>query len=456
MTKQREHWGSRTGFILAAAGSAVGLGNIWKYPHMAGEHGGGAFTLVYLLCIFVVGLPILLAEFAIGRKTQLNPVGAFRTLSGSKAWKWVGFLGVAAAFVILSFYSVVGGWTLKYAFLTLTGAFADLSPGSDVAARMYNGFIDKPFEPILWHLLFMALCILIIARGVKSGIERWSKILMPLLVVILVVLVIRGITLEGSMEGLKFLFQPKWSDLDVSGVVAALGHSFFTISLGMGAMITYGSYLQSGSDLIKSSLAVILLDTGIALLAGIAIFTAVFAFGQNPAEGEGLIFVVLPTLFPQIPGGNFFGILFFFLLFVAALTSAVSILEVVTAYFIDEKGWGRTRATFIFGGVIAAVGVLASLSLSGYNILSPLGDITFFGLLNAVSYKYMLPIGGFLTAVFVVMRWGVPQFIEELKAGISWFRVPVPVVTAFFVVAGLVVAYILLSEVWVMVKSWFA
>ena len=456
MTKQREHWGSRTGFILAAAGSAVGLGNIWKYPHMAGEHGGGAFTLVYLLCIFVVGLPILLAEFAIGRKTQLNPVGAFRTLSGSKAWKWVGFLGVAAAFVILSFYSVVGGWTLKYAFLTLTGAFADLSPGSDVAAQMYNGFIDKPFEPILWHLLFMALCILIIARGVKSGIERWSKILMPLLVVILVVLVIRGITLEGSMEGLKFLFQPKWSDLDVSGVVAALGHSFFTISLGMGAMITYGSYLQSGSDLIKSSLAVILLDTGIALLAGIAIFTAVFAFGQNPAEGEGLIFVVLPTLFPQIPGGNFFGILFFFLLFVAALTSAVSILEVVTAYFIDEKGWGRTRATFIFGGVIAAVGVLASLSLSGYNILSPLGDITFFGLLNAVSYKYMLPIGGFLTAVFVVMRWGVPQFIEELKAGISWFRVPAPVVTAFFVVAGLVVAYILLSEVWVVVKSWFA
>lgn len=456
MTRTREHWGSRIGFILAASGSAVGLGNIWKYPHMAGEHGGAAFTLVYLICILVVGLPILLAELAIGRRTQLNPVGAFWTLSGSRRWKWVGFFGVAAAFIILSFYSVVGGWTIKYTFLALTGAFADLNPGSDVAARMYSGFIDKPFEPALWHLLFMALCILIIARGVKNGIERWSKILMPLLIVILVVLVIRGITLEGSMEGIRFLFQPKWSDLDASGVVAALGHSFFTISLGMGTMITYGSYLRSDSDLLKSGLAIILLDTAVALLAGIAIFTAVFAFGQNPAEGEGLIFVVLPTLFPQIPGGAFFGILFFFLLFVAALTSAVSILEVVTAYFIDEKGWGRSRATFIFGGIIASVGVLASLSLSGYNILSPLGDITFFGLLNAVSYKYMLPIGGFLTAVFVVIRWGVPQFIEELKTGISWPRVPAPVVTAFFVVAGLVVAYILLSEVWVVVKSWFA
>ncbi|GAH03028.1 unnamed protein product, partial [marine sediment metagenome] len=264
MTRTREHWGSRVGFILAASGSAVGLGNIWKYPYMAGQHGGAAFTLIYLICIFVVGLPILLAEFAIGRKTQLNPVGAFKALSNNSAWKWVGFLGVTAAFIILSFYSVIGGWTIKYTFLALIGAFGDFNPGSDVAARMYSGFIDKPFEPALWHLLFMALCILIIARGVKSGIERWSKILMPLLLVILIVLVIRGITLEGSMEGIRFLFQPKWSDLDASGVVAALGHAFFTISLGMGAMITYGSYLRSDSDLLKSGLAIILLDTAIA------------------------------------------------------------------------------------------------------------------------------------------------------------------------------------------------
>lgn len=452
MNGRREHWGSRIGFILAAAGSAVGLGNIWKYPHMAGENGGAAFTLVYLLCILVVGLPILLAELAIGRLTQLNPVGAFRNLSKSERWKWVGFLGVAAAFIILAFYSVVGGWTIKYTFLALFNAFADLTPGSGVAADMYNGFIAKPFEPILWHLLFMILCIMIIARGIKSGIERWSKILMPVLLAILVVLVIRGVTLEGSMEGMRFLFQPKWSDLDASGVVAALGHSFFTISLGMGAMITYGSYLESESDLFKSGLAIIVLDTVIALMAGIAIFTAVFAFGQNPAEGEGLIFVVLPTLFPQIPGGGFFGFLFFILLFLAALTSAVSILEVVTAYFIDEKGWGRHKATYVFGGIITVVGVVASLSLSGYNILSPLGDITFFGLLNTLSYKYMLPIGGFLIALFVVVRWGVPKFVEEIKSGTTRFSVPAPIVAALFIIAGLVVAYILLSEVWVVLK----
>lgn len=447
MTKPREHWGSRIGFILAAAGSAIGLGNIWKYPHMAGEHGGAAFTLVYLICILVVGMPILLAEFAIGRKTQLNPVGAFKALAGRSPWKWVGFLGVAAAFIILSFYSVVGGWTLKYSFLALVGGFSELAPGSDLAAQMYNGFIDKPFEPVVWHMIFMVLCILIIARGVKSGIERWSKILMPLLILILIILVIRGVTLEGAREGLNFLFKPKWGDLDAGGVVAALGHSFFTISLGMGAMITYGSYLSPKSDLLRSGFAIVLLDTAIALMAGIAIFTAVFAFGQNPAEGEGLIFVVLPTLFPQIPGGQFFGMLFFFLLFVAALTSAVSILEVVTAYFIDEKGWNRTRATFLFGGVIAAVGVLASLSLSGYNILAPLGELTFFNLLNIVSYKYMLPIGGFLTAVFVLTRWGIPKFIIEIQIGLPGFKVPAPVVASFFVVAGLVVAWILIQEI---------
>jgi NSS family neurotransmitter:Na+ symporter len=447
MTNQREQWGSRVGFILAAAGSAVGLGNIWKYPHMAGEHGGAAFTLVYLICIIVVGMPILLAEFAIGRKTQLNPVGAFRTLSGSSLWKWVGFLGVAAAFIILSFYSVVGGWTLKYSFLALSGAFSEFTPGSDLAAQTYNAFIARPFEPVLWHLIFMALCILIIAKGVKSGIERWSKILMPLLIIILVVLVIRGVTLQGAVEGLNFLFKPKWGDLDAGGVVAALGHSFFTISLGMGAMITYGSYLSPKSDLLRSGFAIVLLDTAIALMAGIAIFTAVFAFGENPAEGEGLIFVVLPTLFPQIPGGYFFGLLFFFLLFVAALTSAVSILEVVTAYYIDEKGWGRIRATFIFGGVIAGVGVLAALSMSGHNILAPLGDLTFFNLLNIVSYKYMLPIGGLLTAIFVLTRWGIPKFITEMQIGLPGFKVPAPVVASFFVIAGIVVAWILIQEV---------
>ncbi len=447
MTEKREHWGSRIGFILAAAGSAIGLGNIWKYPHMAGQHGGAAFTLVYLICIVMVGLPILLAELAIGRRTQLNPVGAFKALSGNSQWKWVGLLGVGAAFVILSFYSVVGGWTLKYTHLALTGAFSTFSSGNDVAGQVFNNFIGDPIQPLFWHLIFMGLCILIINKGVKGGIERWSKILMPLLLVLLLVLVVRGVTLDGAGEGLRFLFSPKWEDLDAGGVVLALGHSFFTISLGMGTMITYGSYLRRDTDLLRAALAVIVLDTAIALLAGVAIFTAVFALGQNPAEGPGLIFVVLPTLFPQMPGGAVFGVLFFFLLFVAALTSAISILEVVTAYFIDEKGWSRSRATTVFGATIAAVGVFASLSLGKFNVLAPLGNLTFFDLLDALSSKYLLPIGGLLTALFVLKRWGLPKFMEELQVGSVWFKLPQRLVWGFFLVASLVVAYILFDEV---------
>jgi len=445
MSKPREHWGSKFGFILAAAGSAVGLGNIWKYPHMAGQNGGGAFTMVYLICILIVGLPILLAEISIGRHTQLNPVGAFKSLSKNSNWKLVGFLGVASAFTILSFYSVVGGWTLKYTFLALMGAFAEFSAGQG-AGEAFNQFIMNPIEPVFWHLVFMGLCILIIAQGVKSGIERWSKILMPILLVILLVLVFRGITLDGADEGLRFLFSPKWSDLNASSIVLALGHAFFTISLGMGTMITYGSYMDKKSDLLQSALWVIGLDTAIALLAGIAIFTAVFALGQNPAEGPGLIFVVLPSLFPSMAGGAIFGIMFFFLLFVAALTSAISILEVVTAYFIDEKGWSRAKATYIFGGVIGAIGVIASLSNSGYNILSPITDMTFMDLMDKVSSKYMLPLGGMLTAVFVLVRWGISRFVDEMHVGAAWFKFSKPVVTTIFIISGIVVAYIFVRE----------
>ena len=445
MAKPREHWGSKAGFILAAAGSAVGLGNIWKYPHMAGQHGGGAFTIVYLICILIVGLPILLAEISIGRRTQLNPVGAFKVLSDNSSWKLVGLLGVASAFTILSFYSVVGGWTLKYTLLALTGAFNDFAVGGS-AAKAFDAFITNPISPVFWHLVFMGLCVFIINQGVKAGIERWSKILMPLLVGILLLLVVRGVTLEGAGAGLRFLFSPKWSDLDASAVVLALGHSFFTISLGMGTMITYGSYLRRDSDLVQSALWIIFLDTAIALLAGVAIFTAVFALGQNPAAGPGLIFVVLPSLFPQMPGGAIFAVMFFALLFVAALTSAISILEVVTAYFIDEKGWSRSRATYTFGSIIGLIGVLASLSNGSFNVLAPFTELTFMDLLDKASSKYMLPLGGMLTAIFVLVRWGIVRFMDEIKAGAAWFQLHRWAVTTIFTIAGSVVAYIFVRE----------
>ena len=450
MSSQREQWGSKLGFILAASGSAVGLGNIWKYPHMAGQNGGAAFTVVYLICILIVGLPILLGELVIGRNTQLSPVGAYERLAKKSNWKWVGFLGVASAFVILSFYGVVGGWTLRYTFYSISGGFESLSGNPDASGEVFNSFITNSINPILWQVLFMTICIGIIIKGVKSGIEMGAKIMMPLIIVILGVLVIKGLTLDGGSEGLIFLFKPKFSDLTPSSIVLALGHAFFTLSLGMGTMITYGSYLDKKQNLISAAIWVILLDTAIAMLAGTAIFTIVFAMGADPSAGAGLIFVVLPTIFPAIGGGLVWGTLFFFILFMAALTSAISILEVITAYFIDEKGWSRERATLSFGGVITIVGIFCSLSLGNFNISSIL-DISFFDFLDELSSKYMLPIGGALTAIFILSKWGLEPFINELKIGMESAKLDLNLVKSIsnilFIVSTIFVGLILLNEV---------
>ncbi|MED5554033.1 MAG: sodium-dependent transporter [Candidatus Neomarinimicrobiota bacterium] len=450
MINKREQWGSKLGFILAASGSAVGLGNIWKYPHMAGQNGGAAFTIVYLVCILVVGLPILLGELVIGRNTQLSPVGAFNKLADKSNWKWVGFLGVASAFVILSFYGVVGGWTLRYTVYSLSGGFESLSGNADASGEVFNSFISNSINPIFWQLLFMSVCIGIIIKGVKSGIEEGSKIMMPLIIVILGILVVRGLTLDGGSEGLIFLFKPKFSDLTPSSIVLALGHAFFTLSLGMGTMLTYGSYLDKKQNLFSSAIWVILLDTAIAMLAGTAIFTIVFAMGADPSAGAGLIFVVLPTIFPQIGGGLVWGTLFFFILFMAALTSAISILEVITAYFIDEKGWSRERATLSFGGVITIVGIFCSLSLGNFNITS-IFDISFFDFMDELSSKYMLPIGGALTAIFILYKWGVEAFLDEIKIGMERIKIDWDLVktisNTLFIVSALIVCLIILNEV---------
>lgn len=450
MINKREQWGSKLGFILAASGSAVGLGNIWKYPHMAGQNGGAAFTIVYLVCILVVGLPILLGELVIGRNTQLSPVGAFNKLADKSNWKWVGFLGVASAFVILSFYGVVGGWTLRYTVYSLSGGFESLSGNADASGEVFNSFISNSINPIFWQLLFMSVCIGIIIKGVKSGIEEGSKIMMPLIIVILGILVVRGLTLDGGSEGLIFLFKPKFSDLTPSSIVLALGHAFFTLSLGMGTMLTYGSYLDKKQNLFSSAIWVILLDTAIAMLAGTAIFTIVFAMGADPSAGAGLIFVVLPTIFPQIGGGLVWGTLFFFILFMAALTSAISILEVITAYFIDEKGWSRERATLSFGGVITVVGIFCSLSLGNFNITS-IFDISFFDFMDELSSKYMLPIGGALTAIFILYKWGVGAFLDEVKIGMESIKIDWELVktisNTLFIVSALIVCLIILNEV---------
>ena len=444
--QSREQWGSRLGFILAAAGSAVGLGNIWKYPHMAGENGGGAFTIVYLICILIVGLPIVIAEFVLGRKTQLSPVGAFEKISPQSNWKWVGMLGVASAFVILSFYGVVGGWTLKYTLISITGGFTKLSGNPELSGSLFNSFITGSLAPVIWQIFFMVFTIFVIVQGVKGGIEKWTKIMMPTILVILIVLMVRGLTLPNGMQALDFLFKPKFEDLTASSIVLALGHSFFTLSLGMGTMITYGSYLRRDQNLLSSALWIILLDTLIAMMAGVAIFATVFAMGADPGAGPGLIFVVLPTIFPKIAGGAVWGTLFFFLLFMAALTSAISILEVITAYFIDEKGWARKKATIIFGSVITIVGAFCSLSMGSFNITSFL-DMSFFDVMDYLSSKYMLPIGGMLTGVFVLYRWGILNFIAEMAVGMDNQNVNPVFVRILFAVSATVVGFILLNEI---------
>lgn len=450
MNNQREHWGSKLGFILAAAGSAVGLGNIWKYPHMAGSNGGAAFTMVYLICIMVVGLSIIVGEFVMGRRTQLSPVGAFEKLAPNSNWKWVGYLGVASAFVILSFYGVVGGWTLRYSALSIMGGFEPYKNNMELAKNGFNAFVGSTWDPIFWQIIFMGLTIWIIVKGVKGGIEKWNRIMMPSIIVILILLVLRGLSLPGSNAGISFLFKPKFEDLNASSIVLALGHSFFTLSLGMGTMITYGSYLRKDQNLVSSALWVIFIDTLVALLAGVAIFTTVFALGYNPAEGPGLIFVVLPTIFPQIQGGLVWGTLFFFLLFMAALTSAISILEVVTAYFIDQKGWSRAKATYIFGTIITIVGVFCSLSMGAFSDFNTIFHVSFFDFMDYLSSKYMLPIGGMFTAIFILKRWGVGNFLHELKEGMTTKIISKELIVVLMGIAATVVGFIILNEILVL------
>ncbi len=412
---KREHWGSKLGFILAAAGSAVGLGNIWKFPYIAGENGGAAFIFVYLICIAIIGLPVLIAEVLMGRTTQRNPVGAFRKLSNSPFWSAVGGLGVLAGFVILSFYAVVAGWSFGYIVEAIKGSFSSFTKVG--ASGDYFSSLTNNIVWIVGYLaVFMGLTMLIVYFGVQKGIERASKIMMPLLIIILLILMIRGLTLPGADKGLEFLLKPDWSHVTPQAILIALGHAFFTLSLGMGAMMTYGSYMSKDDNIPNAAFQIVILDTLIALIAGIAIFTAVFAMSENPAVGPGLIFHTLPVVFSKMAGGYIFAILFFILLTIAALTSAISLLEVVIAYFVDERGWQRHNAVITFGLVAFIVGIPSALS---FNVMS---DFTIFGLnffdfVDFLASNILLPLGGLLISIFVAWVWGFDKALINLKYG---------------------------------------
>lgn len=393
--KRRIHWSSRMGFVLAAAGSAVGLGNIWKFPYITGEFGGGAFVIVYLICVVLVGLPLMVAEFMIGRRAQENPVGAFQRLhKKGSLWQAPGWLGVASGFIILSFYSVVAGWALAYVFKSMSG----FSGTAEEITGQFVALVTSPVESIAWHTAFMAMTIGIVIGGIRNGIERWSKILMPILVALLFGLMVYGLLVShGGSEALSFMFKPDFSKLSAAGVLSALGHAFFTLSLGMGAMITYGSYMEPGKNIVKDAIIISLLDTVIAVMAGIAIFSMVFHYGMEPAQSVGLIFQTLPVLFKET--GPLISVPFFVLLTFAALTSAISLLEVVVSYFVDERGWKRSTATLSMGGVIYLIGILSAVTAWQIPFMGK--DQGFLDIFDYLTTNYMLPIGGLLTCLFV-------------------------------------------------------
>ena len=420
MLSSRDVFSSKFGVIAAAAGSAVGLGNIWKLPYITGVYGGAAFLFVYLGFILLIGLPVMLSEFTIGRKSKSNVFGAFKNLAPGSPWKLVGMLGVGAAAMILAFYGVVAGWSINYVVKALTDNFASKSP--DELEAMFFNFVESPITPILYQLLFMVMTMAIVIIGVKDGIEKYVKFLMPLLVLIIIVLCIRAVTLEGASEGLKFLFNPDFSKLTGDGVLSALGHAFFSLSLGMGTLVTYGSYIDDKNNLAVTALQVTIADTVIAILAGIAIFPAVFAFGIEPSSGPGLVFITLPNVFQQMSGGFFFSIFFFLLLTVAALTSSISILEVVVAYSCEELNLKRNLATILATILIGFIGIFCSLSMGMFKEFTLFG-LNFFDLLDWISANLLLPLGGLFISLFVGWYLGRKKIEEELAKGagvVNW------------------------------------
>lgn len=415
MQQAREVWSSKIGFILAAAGSAVGLGNIWRFPYVLGENGGAAFLFIYLACIAVIGLPVLIGEILIGRTGKRNAIGSFKALTKSKFWPYVGGMGIFAGFMILSFYAVVAGWSFGYIIEAIKGTVVEYS-SPDQAAAHFTLLISDVTWIIVMFVIFMLLTMLIVYFGVQKGIERGSKIMMPALFILLIVVMIKGITMEGSGGGLEFLLSPDWSKISGTTILLALGQAFFTLSLGMGAMLTYGSYMSEKDSIPTSALQIIILDTLVAVIAGAAIFTAVFSTGLNPSEGAGLIFHTLPVVFTKMVGGYFFAIVFFILLSIAALTSTISLLEVITAYFVDELNWKRHNAVIVFGIVTIIFGIPSALS---FNVLSDftIFGLTIFGLMEYLTANIMLPLGGLLIAFFIAYHWGFEKAIPEIKKG---------------------------------------
>ena len=420
-------WSNRWAFILAATGSAVGLGNIWKFPYIAGEYGGGAFVLVYLFCVALIGIPIMMAEVMLGRRGRQSPINTMRTLAKEEGrhgiWSWIGWMGVLAGFLILSYYSVIAGWALAYVFRVGSG----MMQAADSAGiqNIFSELVSDPEKLLAWHTMFLVLTMVVVARGVKQGLEKAVRFLMPLLLILLLVLVGYAMNTGHFSEAIDFLFKPDFSKLTGGAILTAMGHAFFTLSLGMGAIMIYGSYLPANTSIAKTSIIISLADTLVALLAGLAIFPIVFSFPDLvPGAGPGLIFQTLPLAFANMPGGLIFGTLFFILIVVAAWTSSISLIEPAVAWLIENRGMSRVQAAVWSGLATWLVGIATVLSFNlwafDFNFLGAVKHNGIFDILDILTANIMLPLGGLLIAIFAGWMMKEKHSKEELGLKYSY------------------------------------
>ncbi len=412
-------WSSRTVFILAATGSAVGLGNIWKFPYITGENGGGTFVLIYLLCIALIGIPIMMAEIMLGRRGKQSPINTMKTLAAdenrSNVWSWLGWMGVIAGFLILSYYSVIAGWAMSYVFRTGSGMFLGVT--ADGVSSIFTDLVSDPEKLMAWHTLFMVMTMIVVSRGVKAGLEKAVTYLMPLLFALLVVVVIYAMTTGYFSQGLAFLFSP--GEITGKAILIAMGHAFFTLSLGMGAIMVYGSYLSEEHSIVQASIYIALADTVVALLAGMAIFPIVFANGLEPGAGPGLIFQTLPIAFGHMQGGTLVGVLFFLLLVFAAWTSAISLIEPAVAWLVENRGHTRIYASVVLGFCtwLLGMGTVFSFNVwkdNTWSIPYLFDNLNFFEIMDYLTANIMLPLGGLFIALFAAWIMREKSSREEL------------------------------------------
>ncbi len=412
---QRENFSSRFGVLMAMAGSAIGLGNLWRFPYMVGEYGGAAFIIVYILFVFLLSLPILFCEFIVGRRSQTNALGAFKKLAPGTPWKWVGALSVISPLIVVSYYSVIGGWSMEYFFKSCTLGFTDGVTDSELH-NLFSSFISSIWPPIVGHTAFLLTTAFIVLGGVKKGIEKFGKVMMPLLFVVMIVIAVHSMTLEGASAGIAYLFKPDFSKINAEVCAAALGQSFFSLSLGCGTMLTYASYVSRKENLLRSSVSIAVSDLVFALIAGCAIMPAVFANGLSPQAGPGLVFETLPLIFSKMPLGGFVAILFFMSLLIAALTSSISLFEVGVAYLVEEKHISRKLSCALIFLVTWSVGLLCSLSFGPLSDFRILGNIIF-DFFDKLTANYLMTIGGLLVVLFVGWKMKKTDVRDEFTNG---------------------------------------